>query len=202
MAHITKDARVSMILQVMNDVEHSPLSINQYFKENDTPFGRAQYYLYRNALRERGIEGLHDQRGKGNNLKFTNEMKNFVKGLLAYNQSMTSPEVQNAVKNEFGIAISNTVINDFRRENDLIWRSYNPLGESGSAEIVIALALDTGLIETITDSLCRYVQKKRESRAFKESAVIQKDHPDLRSKGRFTADYNTLPRVRESRFKS
>ena len=32
--------------------------------------------------------------------------------------------------------------------------------------------------------------------------MIQKDHLDLRSKGRFTSDYNKLPLVRESRFKS
>ncbi len=100
-----------MILQVMDEAENSPLSINQYFKEKDPPFGRAQYYLYKKALRERGEGGLNDQRGKGNNLKFTNEMKNFVKGLLEYNRSMNSSEVQNAIKNEFGIAISNTVIN-------------------------------------------------------------------------------------------
>ena len=149
---------------------------------------------------ERGIEGLHDQRSKGNNLKFTNEVKNFVNGLLEYNRSMTTSEVQNAIKNAFGIDISNTVINDFRRENDLIWRSLNPLDESGASEIAAALALGTGLIDAITDSICLCVQKKRESEAFKESVVIQKDHPDLRSKGRFASEYNNLSQVRESRF--
>jgi transposase len=201
MTRINKDARASMILRVLDEAENSPLSINQYFKEKDTLFGRAQYYLYKKALRERGIESLLDQRGEGNNLKFTNEMKNFVKGLLEYNLSMNSSEVQNAIETEFGIAISNTVINDFRRENDLSWRGHNPLDESGASEIAIALALGTGLIDAITDSICLCVQKKRESEAFKGSALIQKDHPDLRSKGRFTSEYNNLPQVRESRFK-
>ena len=123
--------RASRILHVLEEVEKSPLSINQYFKEKDTPFGRTQYYSYKNALRERGIGGLHDQRSKGNHLKFTNEMKSFVKGLLEFNRSMTSSDVQNAIKNEFGIVISNTVINDFRRENDLNWRSHNSLDKSG-----------------------------------------------------------------------
>jgi len=54
MAYINKDVRVSMILQVMDELENSPLSINQYFKEKDMPFGRAQYYLYKKARRERG----------------------------------------------------------------------------------------------------------------------------------------------------
>jgi len=185
----------------MEEVDSSSLSINQYFKEKEVPFGRVQYYNYKKALRERGIEGLHDQRGKGNNLKFTKVMKNFVKGLLEYNRSVNSSEVQNAVKNEFGIAISNTVINDFRRENDLSWRGHSPLDESGASEIAIALALGTGLIDAITDSICLCVQKKRESEAFKESVSLQKDHPDLRSKGRFTSEYNNLSQVRESRFK-
>jgi len=92
-----------------------------------------------------------------------------------------------------------------RRENDLSWirpeSSRKPLDESGASEIAIALALDTGLVDAIADSICLCVQKKRESEAFKESALIQKDHPDLRSKGRFTSEYNNLPQVRESRFK-
>ena len=192
-----------MILRIIEEVEKSPLSINQYFKEENVPFGRTQYYLYRNALMEGGIEGLYDQRSKGNNLKFTIAMKNFVMRLLADNRSMTSTDVQNAIKNEFGVIISNTVIKNFRRENDLSRRNHhNPLNESGASEIPIALALGTGLIDAISDSICQCVQKKRESKAFKKSAAIQKDHPDLRSKGRFTPEYNNLPQVRESRFKS
>jgi len=63
-------------------VEKTPLSINQYFKEKNVPFGRTQYYLYKNALMERGIDGLYDLRSKGNNLKFANELKSFVKKIL------------------------------------------------------------------------------------------------------------------------
>jgi len=137
MEQMNKDARASKILQIMEEVENSPLTINQYFKEINPPFGRAQYYLYKKALREKGEAGLHDQRSKGNNLKFTNEMKKFAKGLIVYNRSMTSAEVQNAVKNEFGVIISNTVIKNFRRENDLNWihpkKDLKPFDESGAS---------------------------------------------------------------------
>ena len=101
MAHINTDTRASKILQVIAEIENSPLTVNQYFKAKNPPFGRAQYYLYKKALRVRGEAGLHDLRSKGNNLKFTNEMKNFAKGLIEYNMSMTSSEVLNAIKNEF-----------------------------------------------------------------------------------------------------
>ena len=205
MTHPDQQDRVSMIQQVMRKVEESSLPVNQYFKEKNAPFGRAQYYLYKNALEERGVEGLYDQRSKGNNQKFTNEMKRFVEGLLEYSQSMTSTEVQNAIKNRFGVAISNTVINDFRRENGLSWvrpkKDHVHLSESGGSEILIALAIGTGLIDVITDSICLCVQKMRESELFERSLRLEKDHADLRFKGRFTSEYNNSPRVRESRFK-
>jgi len=191
-----------MILRVIEEVEKYHLLINQYFKEKNVPFERTRYYLYKNALMERGIEGIYDLRSKGNNLKFTNELKSFVKSVLEYNRSMTSTDVQNAIKNEFGVINSNTLIKNFRRENDLSRRNHhNPLNESGASGIPIALAIGTVLIDAIADSICQCVQKKRESKAFKESAAIQKDYPDLRSKGRFTSEYNKLPPVRESRFK-
>jgi hypothetical protein len=190
----------------MDEIEKYPLSVNQYFKEKDVPFGRVQYYLYKNTIKERGTEGLYDLRIKGNNLKFTIGIEKFVNGLLKYNRSMTSTEIQNAIKNEFEITISNTVINDFRKDNDLIWvrpkKDKATLNESGASEIVIALALETGLLDALTNSICQCLQKKKESDAFKKSTSIQKDHPELRTKGQFTAEYNNQPQVRESRFKS
>jgi len=189
----------------MKKVERSSLSVNQYFKEKDVPFRRAQYYLYKNILEKRGMEGLYDRRSKGNNLKFTGEMKGFVKGLLEYNRSLTSAEVQTALENEFGVTVSNTSIKDFRRKNDLSWvcskRKHVSLDESGGSELIISLALESGVIDVFTDLICECVERKRDSEVFKESALIQKDHPDLRLKGRFTSEYNNLPQVRESRFK-
>jgi len=67
--------------------------------------------------------------------------------------------------------------------------------------MVVALALNSGLIDAITDSIYWCAQKKKESDVFKESELIQKDHQDLRSKGRFTSEYNNQSQVRESRFK-
>ncbi len=49
-------------------------------------------------MQEKGLEGLMDQRSKGNYLKFDEEMKNFVTGLLNQNPSLTSKEVQELIK--------------------------------------------------------------------------------------------------------
>ena len=201
-----KATRTSHILQIIKDVETSSLSVNQYFKENDTPFGRAQYYLYKKAIEKNGTEGLSDGRSKGNNLRFTIEMQNFVKGLLKNKRSMKNLKVQDTIQDEFGIAICNTTIKNFRRENNLnrirpTNRCSSPPYDSGASEIVVALALGTGFIDTIANSIYQHVQKKRDSSVFKNSIEIQKDHPNLRSKGKFTSKYNNSPIVREARFK-
>ena len=43
--HSHHDDRVAAIVQTIQAVEQSSLSVNQYFKANKTPFGRVQYYL-------------------------------------------------------------------------------------------------------------------------------------------------------------
>jgi transposase len=189
----------------MEDIEKSSLSVSKYFKDKTVPFGRAQYYLYKKAIKERGIEGLKDLRSKGNHLKFTDEIKNFVKGLLNHNQSITSEDIQRVIQNKFGTSLSIIMINKFRQENNLsliLPQKEQPLKESGASEIVIALAMESGIIDAITESICFAVENVKKSERFKESAINPKDHPDLRSNGRFTPEYNNSPQVRSSRFKS
>ncbi|NQE04364.1 hypothetical protein C5S32_00700 [ANME-1 cluster archaeon GoMg1] len=54
--------RLAEILRIIEEVENSSLSVSRYFKEKDAPFGYVQYYTYKKALRERGVEGLYNQR--------------------------------------------------------------------------------------------------------------------------------------------
>ncbi len=110
---------------------------------------------------------------------------------------------------EFGLLISQAAINTFRRENDLGWirsrdcqqEDETCSEESGASEIVVALALGSGLIETRVTAIAHYIQTRRESDAFKESVGMQTDYPDFRSKGRLTSADNALPQVRGSSFK-
>ena len=196
---MTEKDRIEKIIRILEDIEKSSLSLSQYFREKTVPFGRAQYYNYKKAIEERGIEGLIDQRNKGNHLKFTEEIKNFIKGLLNRDRSLTSEDVETEINKEFGTSISITVINDFRRENNLtlirIKENISPIKESGASEIVMALAMETGIIDAITDSICFAVEKMRESQKFKLSASNPKDHSDLRIKGKFTKEYNKSPQV-------
>jgi hypothetical protein len=65
---MTTTDRIVKIIQFMEDIEKSSLSVSQYFKEKNVPFGRAQYYIYKNTIDEKGIEGLIDLRSIGNNI--------------------------------------------------------------------------------------------------------------------------------------
>jgi len=202
---MTTTDRIVKIMQLMEDIEKSSLSVSQYFKEKNVPFGRAQYYIYKKIIEEKGIGGLIDLRSQGNNLKFTDEIKIFVKGLIIQNQSITSEVIQEIIQNDFGISISINLINNFRRDNNLSLISpqmEQPFKESGASEIAMALAMETGIIDAITDSICFAVEKMRESQKFKKSTSNPKDHPDLRIKGKFTKEYNNSSDVRSSRFKS
>jgi len=89
-----------------------------------------------------------------------------VKGILQFNRSITSSEVKTLIANEFNKNISETVINDFRRENDLTWipldTNIENWQKSGAAEIIIALAIKSGFIETIAQFIYAYVQKQKD----------------------------------------
>ena len=201
----SQQTRVSSIIQVMINIEESSLSVNQYFKTKNPPFSQAQYYVYKSILETRGTEGLYDQRAEGNNLKFSENMKNYVQGLLEHNPSISTTDIQKDIENHFNISISNTTIKNFRRDTGLIRvhleRDDNPVFESSAAEIPLALALGTGLVDMFTDSICQSIKEKMTSGVLENSEQLEKDHPDLRANGKFTSEYNNLPSVRESRFK-
>jgi hypothetical protein len=195
------DDRVTAIVQTIQDVEQSPLSVNQYFKTHEVPFGRAQYYLYKKTLEERGIQGLYDQRHQGNHTKLTPEVKSFMRGLLESHRSMPSSQVQRALLSQYGIVLSTRRINTFRQEHGL--RGFGgDFQESGGAEVVMALGLASGFIETLTDAIYQHVQQQGVSKQFRSSLSMPKDHPELRSSGQFTADYNKVPAVSGTRFQS
>jgi len=196
--------RPRKIIEAIKDIEKSPLSINQYFKEKDVPFSYTTYYNYKKTIKEEGIEGLSDKRSKGNNSKFTNEIKSYVKGFLENRGYIKSTEVQNKIKKEFKVEISIRSINRFRQQNNLthFQGDNNSWDESGASEVVIALALQTGLVDIISDFIYRQVENKKRTKQFQDSVLLKKDHLNHRSKGKFTSSYNQLQIVRESRFKS
>ena len=200
-----KNNRPIKIQQIINKIEHSHLSVNQYFKKRNVPFGYRQYYIYKKIIEEKGIEGLTDQREQGNRLKFTDKIKTYIKGVLDNNRSITSSEIKTKIDNEFEISISVTAINRFRQENNLSLvrlDKESTLEASGAAEMAVAIALHTGQISEFADFIYNRVQNKKRTKQFRQSFLMEKDCLDQRSKGKFTSQYNKLPEVRKCRFKS
>jgi len=197
--------RPEQILKIIEDIEQSSLSVNQYFKEKEAPFGYRQYYNYKKIIKEQGIEGLNDRRIKGNHQKITEEIKNYILGLVDNKRDVTSIEIGDKIKNRYAVDISIAAINEFRRQNNARRISIKKdveLQESGASEVVVALAIQSGLISTFSEFIYDRVQKKRGTKEFKDSISKSKDHIKERSKGKFTSRYNKLRQVKEDRFKS
>ena len=63
------------ILEVINDIKKSSLSVRKYFQVNTVPFSQSQFYTYCNILKNYGEEGLYDKRQDGNSTKLTQPIK-------------------------------------------------------------------------------------------------------------------------------
>ncbi len=120
------------------------------------------------------------KRHKGNNIKLTTEIKNYVKGFLENKRCVTSLEIRNKINKEFKIDISVRSINRFRQKNklSLAWppKKNCSWNKSRASELVIALSLQTGLIDTISEFIYRRAQNKRRTKQFRESVLFKKDY--------------------------
>ena len=74
---MNKNNRLLKIQKIIDKIENSSLSVNQYFKKRNVSFGYRQFYIYKKIIKEQGIEGLTDKRSKGNCLKFTDKIKTY-----------------------------------------------------------------------------------------------------------------------------
>ena len=98
---MNKVNRQQQILHIIEEIENSPLSVKRYFEEKEVPFGYTQYYNYKKILKEKGIEGLIDNRTKGNHLKITGEISSYIMGLLDNKINLTSSEIREKIKKRF-----------------------------------------------------------------------------------------------------
>jgi len=66
-------------------IEKSELSVTDFFDENNVPFSRSQFYLYKRRFKDLGLAGISDQRGAGGNKKVSSEIESFITDLHANN---------------------------------------------------------------------------------------------------------------------
>ncbi len=161
--YININDRVKQILDVINDVKKSGLSVRKYFSTNNMPFSRNQYYLYLKVHNARGLQGLYDHRKEGNAKKITTEIEHYLIGLLENNRELTVSNIRSQLQRQFNIDIKRTAINDFRKKHCLE-RIDKPVQESPFAgfEILSALSYHTGIFD-VWSTGCKVITKNEPS---------------------------------------
>ena len=202
-----EENRIEEILNAIQKIEGSELSVRDYFKRNDVPFSRAQYHTYRKTLQKYGEEGLRDKRKDGNYTKLTERIKDYIVSTVNENRSIPSSQLQSEILNQFDTKISVSGLNNFRALESLT-RTPTQKEEdykrqkSGGGEIFTSLAFFSHIIELFTRTIIERVNEVHESALFEQNKTIGADHPDRRLHGQFTKEYNQLRSVRENRFRS
>ncbi len=204
---IGKANRQKEIFELFRDVEHSSLSVKDYFATNQTPVSRAQYYLLKKRYDLIGIEALDDQRQTGNARKVKPEQEELVSGILTYNRHLTSKSLQDELENKWGIELSQSRIDQLRRKYNLT-RSTPKIVKKETVqfagiEIFSAMTYHIGILEqwleTITQRLNKIPQTHFSKDGKKQSGG---DHIYARRKGKFSARYNRLSNIRKKKFAS
>jgi transposase len=204
---MSEEERICEILNAIQNIKDSKLPITTYFEQNSVPFSREQYYRYCRTLQKSGEDGLHDKRKDGNYTKVTERIKDYIVSTVKENQSISSSQLQSKIQNQFDVKISESSLNTFRASVSLT-RIATPQEEkfkhqkSSGGEILTCLAFITSIIEIYTRTIFERVNEIRQSPLFEQNKNIGEDHPDFRSFGKFTTEYNQLKSVRENRFKS
>jgi len=204
---MSDEKRIDEILNAIKKIKESKLPITAYFEQNSVPFSRVQYYRYCKILQKSGEGGLHDKRKNGNYTKLTENIKDFVVSTVKDDRSTSSSQLQGKILKEFSVKISVSSLNAFRASVSLT-RLSTPKEDKykrqkcGGGTILTSLAFFTHIVDIYTKTILDRVNEIRQSPLFEQNEHIGEDHPDIRSRGKFTTEYNQLKSVRENRFKS
>ncbi len=201
----------STIIEWMERIEKSPLSVSRFFTTNDIPFSRAQYFIYKRRLEESGVDGLIDKRSIGGNRKITREQESFLKGCVRGNHNVSLNWLREMLEEEFNCKVDlSTISRALTRINPD--RELRVAGRPktkkpnitqnvlGGFELIIALAYHLGWPQRTADVICRAVDALIKSDVFKTDS--SQDKEGRNESGHFTRHYNQRKDVRKSRFAS
>jgi len=87
---MTEEDRIAKILTTLQKIEDSGQTVRAYYKKNDVPFSRAQYYTDRKTLQNYGEGGLRDKRKAGNYTKLTERLKDYIVSTVKENRGIPS----------------------------------------------------------------------------------------------------------------
>ena len=204
--------KATAVVEWVQRIEKSALSVSKFFETHDIPFSRAQYFIYKRRLEESGSDGLIDKRGVGGNRKITYEQEVFLKGCLRGNSDAPLGWLQQMLVEEFGCEVNMSTVSRALtrispdREPKIGGRPKTKKQNTiqnvlGGFELIIALAYHLEWPQRAADIICNAVD------TLKESDLFKTDNKDLDKEGRggsghFTKRYNQRQEVRKNRFAS
>ncbi len=199
--------RRDLIAGWLERIERSGLGVRAFFSRYSVPFSIPQYYRYRAAYQRGGPEALEDGRSAGNHRRMHPEAEGFVSGYVAAHPGATQEEIREAIRDRFGIEISEPGISrclkrlgiqrpERRREAKLTRRTIPYAG----FQLVVALAWHFGWPQWTARVIKETLERARESGPFASEPTC--DTRGRNRSGQFTARYNRRRDVREERFQS
>ena len=101
------DARVNEIIRGIKRIKNSKQSVKKYFETHKVPFSRKQYYKYCKTLELAGEIGLKDQREKGNFIKLTPRIRDYIVMIIEDDPGLSATQIQKIIYQKFERDISN-----------------------------------------------------------------------------------------------
>ena len=205
--------RIAAIINWINRVETSNMSISKFFETETVPFSRVQYYNYRRQLRESGLARLKDQRLTGGNRKISLEQEAFLRGCINQNPDVSLEQLQQALREEFSCILSVSAVSrallridpNIKRNIGRPPKRINVVRMDSNAlggfELIIAMAYHLGWPERTAEVICRAVGALKESDEF-EVSRRKESNKGKNKAGQFTRRYNKRRDVRRERFAS
>ncbi len=204
--------KVTTIFKWVERIKKSTLSISEFFDKHDTPFSRAQYFIYKQRLEESGPSGLIDKRCKGGNRKITLDEEAFLRGILKRDPEVALGWLKKALIDEFGREISLSAISraltriapdrkmkvggrpQIKKPNI----EQNPMG---GFELIVAMAYHLGWPQKTADVILEAIDALKKENQF-EPTGNEKDKKGRNKSGRFTVRYDKRRDVRANKFAS
>ncbi|MCP4755254.1 MAG: helix-turn-helix domain-containing protein, partial [Proteobacteria bacterium] len=203
-----KAQRQKKILELIESVDKSSLTVKDYFASHRTPISLPQYYRVKKRYTQQGAAGIEDRRRAGNARKLDPPKLELLRGVLTYNRHLTSEALKCELQEKWEIELDKSRIDQFRRQFDLT-RLKTKTTEQETAqfagiEVFSALARHIGILDCWKKAIQRRMEQVKHTESFGERDGRGKgDHVYARRKnGTFSPRYNRLNKIRKTKFAS
>ena len=206
------NSRKKILLKWLNQINHSKLTISEFFKKYEVPFSRSQYFNYKKQFAKKGEVGLDDGRSIGGNKKISQEVMKFLTGYLKCKPQASLEELKRELFCECGLNVYiSTISRSLKKDcphlihrskgrpcNTTVKQEINPMG---GFELIIAIAYHLGWPQRVAEIICKEVKLQKKRKMFKDNQLLT-DKKYRAKTGKFTIRYNKRKDVRDSKFAS